>query len=118
MTKKALALVLGAVTAIAMVVPAARADFGKDSVTCGEGTVSFSPKNLWPPNHKMRTVTLAFDEAGLGEDNGNFIGLQVNGVTYDEQGFEKGATKRHSPDFTGVGTNDMGTDTADGTDPA
>jgi len=113
-----MAVVLGALTATAMALPAARADFGTSSVACGEGTVTYSPSNLWPPNHKMRTVTLKFEEAGTGEDNGNFIGLQVNSITYDEQGHEKGATARHSPDFTGVGNNDMGTDTVDGSDPA
>src|SRR5581483_6171090 len=105
MRRKAFAVALGVVTAFAMALPAARADFGTGSVPCGEGTVTFSPSNLWPPNHKMRTITAKFDEAGTGEDNGNFIGLQVNSITYDEQGHEKGATARHAPDFSGVGNN-------------
>src|SRR6476646_4991725 len=104
MRQKLFALVLGLLTAGALVAPAARADFGTGSVACGEGTVSINKTHLWPPNHKMRNVTLSFDEAGTGEDNGNAIGLQVDGITYDEQGSEKGATARHTPDFTGVGS--------------
>src|SRR5690242_18756219 len=118
MRQKLIAVAVGVITAAALVAPAARASFGTGSVTCGEGTVTYSPSNLWPPNHKMRTVTLSYDESGIGEDNGNTIGLQVNSVTYDEQGSEKGATARHTPDFTGVGNVGSGTDTADGSNPA
>src|SRR4051794_17187154 len=29
-------------------------------VKCGSGSITWSPNNLWPPNHKMQTVTITY----------------------------------------------------------
>ena len=40
--------------------PAAPSDPG--SVDCNDGTVTWSPTTLWPPNHKMQTITINYTD--------------------------------------------------------
>ena len=119
MARRIVALFVGGLMAVAFVVPA-QADFGTTSVPCGDGSVSVTPNNLWPPNHKMRTVTLSFEETGTppAVNNGNIIQLTVNSITYDEAGREHGRFAHDNPDYSGVGSQDLGFDTVDGSDPA
>ncbi len=116
--RRIFALILGGMTVLAMATPAAYADFGQSTTPCNDGTVTATPTSLWPPNHKMRAVTLKYEESGANEDNNNIIQLSVDSVTYDEFGSEHGKFRKDNPDFTGVGNKDLGIDTTDGSDPA
>ena len=42
---------------------------GTSSASCNDGTVSASPAIIWPPNHKLVPVTVAYDENGGDGDN-------------------------------------------------
>ena len=33
---------------------------GSGTATCADGTVNYSPTTLWPPNHKMQTITISY----------------------------------------------------------
>lgn len=87
----------------------ARAAFngGTGTAACSDGTVTWSPAKLWPPNHTLRTVTISYDEA---ENDGDAIGLSVTAISSDDDGLEKGSTANNEPDFTGVGNSDSGVD--------
>lgn len=86
---------------------------GTSTAVCGDGTVTATPGRLWPPNHKLKTVTLTYEETG---DDGDTIGLEIDAVTHDEEGSEKGSTKRHEPDF--VATFDVPSTAIDDADPS
>jgi len=90
-------------------------DGGTASVACGDGTVTVTPAKMWPPNHKMKDVTLNYDETSA--DDGDTIGLTVTSISNEEEGTEKGSTRRHGPDDAGEGFTDTGTDTTP-SDPA
>lgn len=66
--RKALMLVAAA----AMLVPAvttAGSDhtFGNDSIECGDdGTISWTPTTLWPPNHKLHDITFTYHDPDGG----------------------------------------------------
>jgi hypothetical protein len=81
---------------------------GTFTAPCGDGTVTATPGRLWKPNHKMATVTIVYDEAS---DDGDTLGLEIDAVTHDEEGLEKGATKKKEPDW--VATLDTPTTAAD-----
>jgi hypothetical protein len=59
-------LVLGAAASLAAVaaLPAgaspANPAGGNGSTSCADGTVTWSPTTLWPPNHKMQTITINY----------------------------------------------------------
>src|SRR5436190_21097624 len=42
---------------------------GTSSASCNDGTVSASPAIIWPPNHKLVPVTVAYDKSGGDGDN-------------------------------------------------
>jgi hypothetical protein len=101
------ALVLAGM-AVAAVSGAKPFDGGTATVACGDGTVTATPGRMWPPNHKLKTVTISYDEVS---NDGDTIGLEIDSVTHDEEGLEKGATKRHEPDW--VATFDTATTAVD-----
>jgi hypothetical protein len=90
-------------------------DGGTASVACGDGTVTVTPAKMWPPNHKMKDVTLTYDETSA--DDGDATGLTVTSISNEEEGTEKGSTLRHGPDDVGEGFTDSGIDTTP-SDPA
>lgn len=111
MRKRVVAMTLAAALGLSAL-GVAVADTGSASTECNEhGTVSWSPTTLWPPNHKMKTVTIAFDEA---QDDGDTIGLEVLSLASDDAGKEKGAAAKHGPDTAGVGAQDTAVDQAAG----
>ena len=78
--------------------------------TCnGDGAVRSTPENVWPPNHKMHSVTLAYTES---ESDGDTVKLEVLSITNDEQGREKGKMLADNPDGSGVGQSATGVDLA------
>jgi hypothetical protein len=70
---------------------------GSFTAECGDdGSVTATPGKMWKPNHKMKTVTLVYEDT---DDDGDALSLRIDSVTHDEEGLEKGATKRKEPDF-------------------
>lgn len=42
--------------------------FGSSSIPCGEnGTISWTPTTLWPPNHKLHDVTFTYSDPDGGD---------------------------------------------------
>lgn len=55
---------------------------GTSSASCNDGTVTASPAVIWPPNHKMVPVTLAYAENdGAGDGDNDNISLSNITVT-------------------------------------
>ena len=106
--RRTLVLGLGiAALAVAMTsVPAgARGGGGTGTTSCGNGTVTWSPTVVWPPNHKLVTVTLSWNETDLLTTDTNTLtvtGIQSVGV--DSRGAGQPSAKQ-GPDYTGVGNS-------------
>jgi hypothetical protein len=56
---------------------------GRAEVPCGDGTISYSPITLWPPNHKLETIDISFAESETASDD-DTIGLQVTGISSNQ----------------------------------
>ena len=59
--------------------PASTANTG--SVACNDGTVTWTPTSIWPPNHKMHTVDIAYSE---GENDGDTLAVAVVDIEHDQ----------------------------------
>src|SRR5438067_13693111 len=85
MRRRTLSIVAIAVTACGLLLPAASArpfDAGTGTAPCGAtGTITWTPARMWPPNHKMRPVTVTYTEAVA---DGDTLTLQVNSITDNE----------------------------------
>jgi hypothetical protein len=81
------------------------------SVACNDGVVTWSPTTLWPPNHKMQTITISYTDADHDGDNTSvMIGaitddqasadgsdeLQGSGQPTDKQGLDWAGTGNHA----------------------
>jgi len=56
---------------------------GQAQVPCGDGTITYSPVTLWPPNHKLKTIDISFAESEATSD-GDTLGLQVTGISSNQ----------------------------------
>jgi hypothetical protein len=56
---------------------------GQTQVPCGDGTITYSPVTLWPPNHKMKTIDISFAESETTSDS-DTLGLQVTAISSNE----------------------------------
>ena len=56
---------------------------GQAQVPCGDGTITYSPVTLWPPNHKMKTVNISFAESESVSDS-DTLGLQVTAISSNQ----------------------------------
>jgi hypothetical protein len=56
---------------------------GQAQVPCGDGTITYSPVTLWPPNHKMKTINISFAESEAVPD-GDTLGLQVTAISSNQ----------------------------------
>jgi hypothetical protein len=90
-------------------------DFGIGTARCGDISIVFSPEVLWPPNHKMRTITIQATDNGdsAGETTPEHFSVSVDSIT-DQQteasGEGCGNVKRQGADWAGVGNSASGTD--------
>ncbi len=112
MRTRVLAACAATLLAVTMIGPAASArkfNAGSQDVPCGDGTVTAVEK-IRNRNHKLRNVVLVYNEAS---DDGDTLGLTVDAVTHEEEGFEKGSTKKHEPDFVNATPSGTAVDTAD-----
>lgn len=97
---------------------------GEASVPCGDGQVVYSPTQLWPPNHKMRTITVTYIDSSTagatqGDNDGDAESLTINSVTDNQVGDDDQgghgcgtATQKQGSDWA------FSTNTISGTDPA
>jgi len=56
---------------------------GQAQVPCGDGTITYSPVTLWPPNHKMETINISFAESETVSDS-DTLGLQVTSISSNQ----------------------------------
>lgn len=56
---------------------------GQTQVPCGDGTITYSPVTLWPPNHKLKTIDISFAESETTPD-GDTLSLQVTGISSNQ----------------------------------
>src|SRR5438105_13574225 len=107
-----------AVLAVGVLAPAGAAPHkssGSGSTPCNDGTVSWSPTTLWPPNHKMQTITIGYTD---NDNDGDMIGVMVGSI-HDNQSSADGSnalngsgqpTDKQGLDWRGPGTLAMGSD--------
>jgi hypothetical protein len=88
-------------------VAGARGGGGSGSTTCGNGTVTWDPAVLWPPNHKMVPVTISWTENAepteVLPDQNTLSADSVSSVGVDDKGSGQ-PTKKQGPDYSGVPT--------------
>jgi hypothetical protein len=113
------ALIVGAMIHPATAAPGHPAG-GSGSVACNDGNVTWSPTNLWPPNHKMQTITINYTD---NDNDGDMIAITVGMITDDQAASDgsneqKGSgqpTAQQGLDWSGTGNsgtaNDPGTAT-------
>lgn len=66
------------------------------------GTATASDDELWPPNHKYRTITVE----GVVDENGDSAVIEIDSIRQDESVLDKGAGAGNTcPDGKGVGTS-------------
>jgi len=87
--------------------PAAYANSGQNTVSCSDGSVTYSPTTLWPPNHKLQTITIQYNQpCDDGFCPGPPISVTVNSITETQEPPGNGCgqpSSQQGPDFTGVG---------------
>ena len=76
---------------------------GSGSTPCNDGTVTWSPTTLWPPNHKMQTIQIGYTD---NDDDGDSIGVMVGMIT-DNQASSDGSNELHG---SGQPTDKQGLD--------
>jgi hypothetical protein len=57
---------------------------GVATTPCGDGTITWGPISLWPPNHKLVGIHIQFAENESPAD-GDTIGLQINDISFNQQ---------------------------------
>jgi hypothetical protein len=75
-----------------------------------DGTVTWSPTTLWPPDHTMQTITISYTDT---DHDGDGLGVRVAAITDNQMtgGVEDvGAGEPHLADWSGVGNAGSGTD--------
>jgi len=83
-----------AMAAFAIARPASAApklEGGTASVPCGAGQVVYSPIQLWPPNHQMRTISVTFIDSSTpgatqGNNDGDKESLTINSIVDNQVG--------------------------------
>jgi hypothetical protein len=83
---------------------------GSSSIGCNDGTIRWSPTTLWPPDHKMKTITISYTDTSSDNDTTTItVGMirdnQTTGGVEDP-----GAGNPNVVDFTGDGNSAMETD--------
>jgi len=107
-----------AILAVGVLTPAAAAPHkssGTGSKACNDGTVTWSPTTLWPPNHKMQTINIGYTD---NDNDGDTIGVMVGSIS-DNQAASDGSdelkgsgqpTDKQGLDWSGTGNMGSATD--------
>lgn len=82
---------------------------GTGTIACGDGTVTWDPTTIWPPNHKMQTVNIGY----IGNDDTQYdtSSIVVDAVTHDQflpDGSEMNGSGNTDVDVAGIGNNATG----------
>lgn len=80
---------------------------GAGSAACGDGTVTWDPTSIWPPNHKMQTVNIDYTS---GEEDPLYdtSSITVDLITHDQMVddvTEMNGSGNTAIDFTGIGAS-------------
>lgn len=78
--------------------PGAYASSGQGSVDCLDGTITYSPATLWPPDHKLQSITITYGTGGTVDPS-----LTVNSITENEEPPGNGCGPSQPSDWLGVG---------------
>ena len=114
MSKRALAVAAGVlVGALGFAYPGladnTAADHSHGSATkgCNDGTITWSPTTLWPPNHRMQAIAISYEDKDGDTDT---VKLTVTAITHDQflaDGSEMvGSGNPHLIDTEGVNRSD------------
>ena len=110
---------LGALAATAgLLLMAAPLTYARESgignATCGDINIVYAPTTLWPPNHKMRTITIqATDNSDSSETGSEPFSVTVQNITDHQSettGEGCGNVRTQASDWAGIGNNVSGTD--------
>lgn len=104
-----------ALVALAGGASASTKNFGTNHIACNDGTVYWSPTNVWPPNHKMVTVNIAYvDNDNDGDSTSITVGMITdNQAASDGSGELQGSgqpTAQQGLDWAGTGNTGSGSD--------
>lgn len=102
-----------ALVGIASVASAANRNGGTGSVACNDGTVTWTPTTLWPPNHKMATINITYtDSDGDGDSTQVAVGMITDNQIVNGQELQGSGqpTAQQGPDFSGTGNTGSGSD--------
>jgi hypothetical protein len=105
------ALAVLGIAAVAAAPAGAKGGGCTGTTMCGNGTLTWSPEVVWPPNHKLVTVNLAWNESS-SDDDGDTNTLTVDNITsvgVDDKGAGQPSSKQ-GPDYTGVGNSGSASD--------
>lgn len=86
--------------------PTAFANGGQTTVGCSDGTITYSPTTLWPPNHKLQPITISFTQPN--DDSSGPVAITVDAISSNEEPPGNGCGKPNPPqgrDWTGVGAS-------------
>jgi hypothetical protein len=86
---KRLALGTAALVGIAVAIPASAhptAAGGTGQTSCADGTVTWTPTQIWPPNHKMQTVTISYVAPADAVDTQDTTTIKVDAIVDDQAG--------------------------------
>jgi hypothetical protein len=82
---KRFALSAVAVAGIALAFPASAAKSGGvQTLPCADGQVTWSPTTVWPPNHKMQTVTISYVAPQDTVNTNDTTTITVGAITDDQ----------------------------------
>jgi hypothetical protein len=85
------------------------------STACGNGTVTWDPAVVWPPNHKLVPITISWNETdAVGGDTNTLSADSIDTVGVDSQGAGQPSSKQ-GPDYSGVPTSASAPDGSDAT---
>ena len=77
-----------AIAAIAFAVPSLATQGhqtgGTGTAACADGTVTWNPTSVWPPNHKMQTVNISYTAPADNPDTNDTTTITVGMITDDQ----------------------------------
>jgi hypothetical protein len=116
MRKARLVLVCATMFALFASFGTARAEnSGSATVKCNDGIVAYSPTTLWPPDHKMQTITISYTDS---DNDGDNTSVMIGAIS-DNQSASDGSselvgsgapTDQQGLDWAGSGNHASATD--------
>ena len=110
MKRSLLAVAVALVAVLApMSASAGKHSFGGDSIACGDnGTISWTPSTLWPPNHKLVPVTWTYTDPDGGDVTLSTAATDHSDIVGGEELAGSGNTDPGTDSLGGAGTDDDG----------